>query len=883
MIWHHESPDAVINELNTHAELGLTSDEAADRLSEYGHNHYREKKAVSVFKLLGRQLKTFPMVLIYLSAIVLLCTTVLVMYFNPGEGSVHNLIAPFLVVLLPVIGHLIGAILQKNAMMKLHKLSNKQVSTVTVLRDGETVEINTADVVRGDILFLEKGMIIPADCRLITAEDLYCDEFIITGEETDIEKHAETILDGITPMPDRSNMIYAGCGVSHGSCSAVVVSTGQSTEYALMLNAPDHQSSLLPDLDKDVSSIERLVALPILLLSVVILVIGIIRNLNGIWDILSVFPPLFGIAAVAIPGGITAAAVVTMALGMHHVVKDIADVRDLSVMDTLSRVTVICADKTGILTNDKKKPVSVFTGEAEVLSHMPSNRAQTLIRLATLCTASDTIKGGVNNESVANPTEAAIIEYARDIGIDRRTLMEETPRLAEIPFDATRRCMSVVHLVAGRRLMITMGAPESVLSFCNAGPLENVEQACNEMANQSLRVLAVAYKYADDIAGEQFEESHECDMTLAGLIGLADNARIDSIKAIGECMQGGIITVMMTGDNEATAEAVGRELGILHDSTQLVTGDMLSDMSHEEFDRSVGLYRVFARISPEQKERIIRAWQKRGAIVAATGSELTDVPALQRADIGCAIGTADCDMTRNESDVTLYDNSFASLTDTIKQARGIYANIRKALQYVLTCSIALLLSAILVLITSRTGDFVLSPASLGLYALISMLGVVAIAYESGDRHSLIEKPQRGFYRLLPASAWIDMLWQGVLCGIAAFLAFDMGCSGGGNDSEAQVFGLTTAYLTLMVSRVLMLLTTHRHDAGKRFSNRVLPLVFTLSLLLVLIPAIFPFIGVYFGLTAVGLSNWILGLVLAIVPPLVTVVIRFVINTLLHRQ
>ncbi len=883
MIWHHETSESVIQELNTHAELGLTAEEATARRLEYGPNHYREKRSSSLLKLLSRQLRTFPMAMVYISAIVLLCYNILILYFNPGEYSPYILVSPFIVALLPVIGHLIGAILQKNGTAKLHRLSNTQAGTVTVLRDGETLEIGAADVVRGDILFLEKGMIIPADCRLITSEDLYCDEFILTGEESDIEKHAEAILDGITPMPDRSNMVYAGCGVSHGCGTAVVVSTAQSTEYALMLNAPDHQSSLLPDLDKDISSLERLVSLPILLFSLIILIVGIVRNLNGVWDITSTFSPALAIAAVGIPAGITAASVVAMAIGMHHVVKDIADIRELSVMDTLSRVTVICADKTGVLTNDKKKPVSVFTGETEVLSRMPSNRAQTLIRLAALCTASDTIKGGQNNESVANPTEAAVIEYARDIGIDRRTLMEETPRLAEIPFDATRRCMSVVHLVAGRRVMITMGAPEAVLSFCTSGPLENAEEAYTQMANQSLRVLAVAYKYADDFAGEHFEDSQESDMIFAGLIGLADNARTDSVKAIEECAKGGIITVMMTGDNEATAEAVARELGILQDSSQLITGEALADISHEEFDQSVGMYRVFARITPEQKERIIRAWQKRGAIVAATGSELDDVPALQRADIGCAIGTADCDMTRNESDVTLYDNSFASLTDAIKQARGIYSNIRKALQYALTCSVALILSALLVLITSREGDFVLSPASLGLYALIGMLGVTAIAYEPGDRHSLSEKPQRGLYRLMPGGAWIELLWQGALCGICTFLAFDMGCSGGGNDAEAQMFGLTTAYLTLMISRVCMLAVTHRHDPSNHFSNRVMPVILAVSLVLVLIPVIFPLIGRYFGLVSIGASNWILGIILAIIPAVVTIVIRFVVNTILRHK
>ncbi len=879
MIWHHETPDAVARELQTNIECGLSEAEARDRIHENGHNRYREKKTSPIFAQWMQQLRSLPMVLLIIAALFLLCLDIMLLYFKVTDNPLV-LIEPVVMLLIPVIGHLIGAVWQRNGTAKLHTITNAQTTTVTVLRDGNTIEISAADVVRGDILFLETGMIIPADCRLITAEDLACDEYILTGEDMDVLKNADITLDGITPMMDRTNMVYAGCGVSHGSATAIVVSTGQSTEYALMLNDPNRQDSPLPDMNKDIRSFEKLVTLPIFILSIIVLVIAVIKHLHGLSDLLSVISPVLTLAAVCIPTGISAAAVVSMAIGMHNVVKDVADVRDLAVMDTLSRVTVICADKTGTLTTDKKQPVSVFTGDTELLSRMPSNRAQTLIRLATLCTATDTQKTGIHKELLQNPTESAIIEYARDIGIERRILMEDSPRLAELPFDPTRRCMSVVHLVAGRRLMITMGAPETVFGYCEGGMLDGAVEAYQALANQALRVLAVAYKYVDDMTGDVLDESQECYMTLAGLIALADHARGESIKSIEECTKGGITTIMVTGDNEATAEAVALELGILQDSSQLITGEQLAELSHEEFDKSVGLYRVFARISPEQKERIIRAWQKRGAVVAATGSGLADVPALQRADIGCATGASDCDMTRNESDVTMYDNSFATLVETIKQARGIYNNIRKALQYTLTCALALLVSAFITLIGSDNGSFILSPVAMTVYMLVGMLGVFAIAYEAGDKQALTEKPRRGMARLMPSGAWIETLWQGVLSGICAFLAFDMGCSGASTSEDAPVWGMTTAFITLMLSRLWLLLATHRHEPHKRMSNRMLLPVFAIGLLLTILPFAVPFADSVLGITNdVGVRNWILGVILSAIPAVTVIVIRFVVHTL----
>ncbi len=876
MIWHHETAESVIKEVEADLENGLSSQEASKRLKEFGANTYREKRTVSLFRQMRKQFKSLPMMFIFLAAVYLLCYGILKVYMDNSLSLLDQLIEPLLILLIPPIGCLIGAIWQKYGTAKLHHLTNTQTTTVKVLRDGKVVSIGAADVVRGDILYLETGMIVPADCRLITTDDLYCDEYIITGEDMDVAKNADAVYDGVIPITERTNMIYAGCGISHGSCTAVVVSVAQSTEYAILLNDPRNQTSPLPGISRDIASLERLVSLPVFILSFITLIVAIIRM--GITEIPSTIAPVLTLTAVAIPSGLTVSAVVAMAMGMHHIVSRNADVCDLSVMDTLSRVTVICADKTGTLTKDEKRPVSVYTGEMELLSRMPSNRAQTLIQLATLCTANDTQKTGVDNTLISNPTESAIIEYARDIGIDRRKIMEETPRLAEIPFDTTRKIMSVVHLVAGRRLMISMGAPEAILALCTSGPTENVEEAISSMASQALRVLGVSYKYVDELSGADLQESDECDMTFAGLIAMADSEREDSAQAIKECANGGIITVMITGDNEETACAVARRLGIMQDDNQLLTGDVLHEMSNEELDSSVGMYRVFSRVAPEDKERIIRAWQKRDAVVAATGDCLEDVPALQRADIGCATGTADCDMTRNESDLTLYDNSFSTLVDTIKQARGIYANIRKVIQYTLTCSVALFVAVLITLIAQ--GTFIIPASTMVVYLLIGMLCSFAIAYESGDKHTLNEQPRHGIARLMTAGAWIDTLWQGLLSGICAFVAFITGLSGATSEDERLAFGLTTAFIALMFSRLWMMLATHRHDPDSpHFANRVMPVIFVLTAGITVAIVLIEPVAMLFGLVPVGIPNWILGMVFSVIPAVAAVIARFVIHIL----
>ncbi len=874
MIWHHETPDNIAKELQTNLENGLSEDEAASRLSEYGHNRYREKKTVSVWKQFSKHIHSLSTTLLTIAAIFWFCYNIIMLYMNKPA----SLIEPIVLLLLPYIGYFIIAIWQKHTIAKLHNITNTQTTNAIVLRGGEKVTVSAADVVRGDILFLEPGMIIPADCRLITSEELFCDEYIITGEETDVAKNADVLLDGIALIPERVNMVYAGCGVSRGYGTALVVSTAQSTEYALMLNDPNNQTSPLPELNKDLATIERLISLPVLIIMVLLFIVGVLRNLTS-WDAaLSVVTPILTITGISIPTGISVAAVIAMTMGMQHVISSTADVRDLSVMDTLSRVDVICADKTGTMTSDEKKPISVFVdNEVETLTRMPSNRAQALIHLATLCTATDTQKVGIDHHLLSNPTESAIIEYARDIGIERRLLMEDTPRLAELPFDATRRCMSVVHLIDGRRLMITMGAPESVLSFCVAGPLEKAEETYKQMGEQTLRVLAVAYKFVDENGASELDASEECDMTFAGLIALADQARDESIEAIKECSDNGIITVMMTGDNESTAYAVARQLGIVTSEDQVVTGDELRKMDKAELDASVGLYRVFARILPEEKERIIKAWQARGAVVAATGNELQDVPALQSANIGCATGAADCDMTRNESDLTLYDNGFACLIDAIKHARGIYANIRKVLQYVMSCSLALIVATLISLAVE--GAFVLSPLSMVLYSILGILCSLAISYESGDRHSLGEKPRRGLSRLMTTSAWIGILWQGLLAGICTYVAYNAGQAGatvGGNSSTVASFGMTTAFISLVLSRVWLMLATHRFDPNRsKVANHVMPIVFILCLGVSAIVLFVPPVSRFFGFVHVNLSNWMLALILSIITPIAVIVVRFI--------
>ncbi len=863
MIWHHESAEAVLTELQSDTEYGLTAEEAAGRLAMDGQNRYYEKISTPIPRALAHHMKSLPVILLMLAAAwqLVMCVASLI------SGQPAEWLPAVISLLLPLLGALMCVLWERRATSHLHRVSNTQNNTVAVLRDGEWLSLSAADVVRGDVLRLETGMIVPADARLITADDLRCDECVLTGEETEIIKSADAQLEGITPMRDRVNMVYAGCGVSHGGGTAVVVATAQTTEYALMLNDPRRRNSPLPVIGKDIDALGRLVMLPVLVIDIVLLILSIVR---GAWSMNTV-PVLLAAAAAAIPTGLTAVSTIAMATGMRQINDRRADVRELSVMGELSRVSVIIANKTGVFTSDEKRPVYVFTGgQTEMLTRMPSARAQLLIRMATLCTENDTQMTGRDNDLIGNPTESAIIEYARDIGMERKQLMEGTPRLAMIPFDPARRCTSVVHLVSGRRLMITMGAPDAVLKLC-AEDIGGARRAEREMEEEALRVLAVAYKYVDDIAVERFDISEESNMTLAGLIALGDHPREDSEEAVSACAKGGITTVMTTGDAPVNARAVGEQLGILRDKDELITGEQLAFLSDEQLSREIHLYRVFAHVNANDRLRIVRAWQKTDATVAVTGSGLADVPVLQAADVGVACGTADCDMTRDASDVALHDNRFSSLVDVIRGARGVYANIRKATQYMITCGISLLCALLLCVIVH--GTLPLSPLALALYWGTGLAITLSLGNELPDRRALFEKPRHGISRLMPPASWTASLWQGLLIGISTFIAFDVGRMGAGDESQILLYGATTAFITLTLSRLWLALLSG--GSGGKHGGRLMPLIVMLCFIAMALCVVISPVGALFGFTPVLPSNWLLSALFSLIPAAAVLVTRTV--------
>ncbi len=853
MIWHHETSEAVIRELGTDDENGLTAEEAAARLAEDGHNRYYEKKTKPVFRQIGEQLKKPSMWILALSGLLLLISAVVALM----NDQPANFLSAAVVLLLPFFGALVCVLMERRATSHLHRVSNTQNNTVTVLRDGEWISLSAADVVRGDVLRLLEGMIIPADARLIEAQDLRCDQCVLTGEETEVAKSADALLEVHVSLSERANMVYAGCGVSHGSGIAVVVATAQATEYALMLNDQSRENSPLPVIGRDIASLEKIIQLPITVIAAVLALLAVFRHTGSL---LASFSGICAVIAAAIPTGLLAVATIAMATGLREINDRHADVRELSVMGALARVTVICANKTGMLTSDEKRPVCVFTGDqTELLSRIPSDRAQLLIRLAALCTESDTRMAGRDNDLIGNPTESAVIEYARDIGLERRQLMEDAPRLAVLPFDRVRRRTSVVHLVSGRKLMITMGAPDAIYDICD-GECNGAKQAQRGMEEEALRVLAVAYKYVDDLAAEHFSASEEHAMTLAGLIALGDRPREDSAQAIAACSVGGITTVMTTGDSPVTAKAVGEQLGILWDDSEMITGEQLALLTDDQLEKEIHHYRVYAQIGQEDRLRVIRAWQKTGETVAVTGSGLSDVPALQAADVGCAAGAADCDMTRDASDVALHDNRFASLVDVIRQARGVYANIRKATQYAVTCGIACVFSALLGIIVHKT--LPVSAPGMALFWMAELVLTLAIGFSSPDRHALVEKPRKGLSRLMPPGAWGAAVWQGLLTGICVFIAFDIGRMGAGkNGSELELFGVTTAFITLILSRLWLALLCGHNRHGVRMVPLMAVVVFIVSALCVVIP---PVSGVM-GLTQVLPSNWLIAVLLSLIP------------------
>lgn len=664
---YSQKVNELLSELNTDKQNGLSSAEVLVRKGKYGANKLREKKKKTTMQRFLDQFKD-AMILILIAAAIISFVVVCV------EQNWGELFEPALIVLIVILNAVMGVYQEGKAEKALDALKNMSAPHARVIRDGEEKIIDASELVPGDIIRLEAGDFVPADARLLHSAGLKSEESALTGESVPSEKDYQADVKDGAPLGDRHNMVYSGCSITYGTATAVVTATGMDTEMGKIANLLDNEEEGQTPLQQKLAQLGKYLGIVALAACGIIFVVGLV---NGI-PVLEIFMTAVSLAVSAIPEGLPAIVTIVLSIGVQRMVKKNALIRKLPAVETLGGASVICSDKTGTLTQNRMTLTKAYVEgylDPENISNNNTEGIKKLLMYGTLCCDGSVVFHGTEEQHIGDPTETAIVLATHKNGMPKDDLNKKYPRLAEIPFDSDRKLMTTVNKIDGKNVVIVKGAFDMMAPRCVAGDLETARKVTEAMSENALRVLAVAYKEIDTVPENPTSEELENGLTFMGLVGMIDPPRPEAKEAVAVCRRAGIKPVMITGDHVVTASAIAKELGILLDGDRAITGAELDAMTDRELDEQVENISVYARVSPENKIRIVKAWQRKGQVVSMTGDGVNDAPALKAADIGCAMGITGTDVAKGAADMTLTDDNFATIVDAVREGRGIYANI----------------------------------------------------------------------------------------------------------------------------------------------------------------------------------------------------------------
>ena len=838
MIEHFEKPENVIAHYNSNADTGLTASQVETLRAEYGPNRLREKKKKTMLQRFFEQFKDV-MILILLGAAAVSFTVVCV------EQNWGELFEPLLIVLIVVLNAIMGVVQESKAEHALEALQNLSSPHCRVIRDGVEQIIDAADLVPGDIIRLEAGDSIPADARLIRSVSLKCEESALTGESVPSEKDANAEVAEDAPLGDRSTMVFSGCSVTYGTALAIVVGTGMNTEMGKIANLLESSKETKTPLQEKLAQLGKYLGFVALAACAVIFVIG---WLDGIPP-LEVFMIAVSLAVSAIPEGLPAIVTIVLSIGVQRMVSKNAIIRRLPAVETLGSASVICSDKTGTLTQNRMTLVRTYCdgeSDAEVFKAKGdiSDKTRQLLRLTSLCCDGSIQFEGEREIHIGDPTETALVLAAHKIGMPKETLNAEFPRVAELPFDSDRKLMSTVNRMNGKLVVITKGAFDVMAKRCVAGDIEKAREMTNAMSSDALRVLAVGYKYIDELPEDISSETLENGLTFVGLVAMIDPPRPEAKDAVIICRKAGIKAVMITGDHVVTASAIARELGILQEGDLAITGAELDEMSDEELDAKVEQISVYARVSPENKIRIVKAWQRKDQVVSMTGDGVNDAPALKAADIGCAMGITGTDVAKGASDMTLTDDNFATIVDAVREGRGIYANIKKVVGYLLGTNIGEILTVFFAMLLWKESPL-LSMQLLWINLVTDSLPAIALGMERVEDDVMDRKPKPKHEGIFAHGFGLRIVLQGFMFGALTLIAFAIGRFTVTDNVElARSYGETMAFIVLAMSQIVQSFNMRSERSLFKigfFSNKTLNLAaiaaFALTALILFVPGI----------------------------------------------
>lgn len=853
------SCEEVLKEQNS-SEQGLSTGEAQQRLSRFGKNELEKGKKTSLLKRFLGELAD-PMIIILIVAAAISGITA----FYEGESFADVII----ILAVVIINAVLGVVQESKAEAAIEALQEIAAATSKVLCDGKVVTLKSDELVPGDVVLLEAGDAVPADGRIIEAASLKIEEAALTGESVPANKITDLLQLGgekDVPLGDRKNMAYMGSTVVYGRGKVVITGTGMNTEMGKIAQALSQAKDDATPLQIKLNQLSKILTILVIGICAVIFAVGLFRSGISGDTILSTFMVAVSLAVAAIPEGLAAVVTIVLSIGVTNMSKRNAIIRKLTAVETLGCTQIICSDKTGTLTQNKMT----------VVEHVADNEQNLEIAMA-LC--SDAEYDAEAGEAVGEPTECALVNDAAKNGLPKTQLKEEYVRVGEAPFDSMRKMMSTVHKTKENQIIqFTKGAPDEVLKCCTHAIVNGAKVPMTEeirasilksnkaMADRALRVLCGACREWDKMPESTEPAFLEQELTYLGLSGMIDPVRPEVKAAIVECREAGIRPIMITGDHKDTAVAIGMELGILSDPSQAITGAQLNEISDEDFQNRIEEFSVYARVQPEHKVRIVNAWKKKGMITAMTGDGVNDAPSIKSADIGVGMGITGTDVTKNVADMVLADDNFATIVSAVEEGRRIYANIRKAIQFLLASNLAEVLA---IFFSTMIGFTILKPVHLLWINLITdCFPALALGLEKSEADIMKKKPRDPKEGIFAGGMGFDVFFQGAVVTVLVMISYLVGhrIESGAWEFVNSADGTTMAFLTLSMVEIFHSLNM-RSRRGSIFKlnshNKFLYGAMVVSLILTTVVIEVPFIAKAFQFTPIDFTEYVIALGLAV--------------------
>ncbi len=814
-----------------------------------GKNKLQEKKKESIFVKFIKQFNDFMIIILIIASIISAVVSKM-----QGE---NDYVDSVIIIAIVIFNAIMGVIQEAKAEKSIEALKKMTPQIAKVIRNGKTTSINAEEIVKGDLIVLEAGNFVPADCRIIESHNLKIEESSLTGETEPSEKNSEVIRKSDIALGDIKNMAFMSTVIINGHGKAVVTDIGMSTKVGQIADMIIKDESPETPLQKKLGDVGKILGMACLVICVFIFLMGIIKHIDPI----EMFMTSVGLAVAAIPEGLPAIVTIMLSIGVTKMAKKNSIIRKLPAVETLGSSSVICSDKTGTLTQNKMKVVEIKSVDKDFI-----------IELATMCTDCEiSVENGNKNVS-GEPTEKAIVEKGLDIGIVKNNLEEMMPRVNEIPFNSDRKLMTTIHKVGNKYRIITKGAPDVLLKRCSkemidrarVQALENlkIQSENSKMAQKALRVIAVAYKELDVLPSKIDTNSIENNLIFVGLIGMIDPPREGVKEAVKTCREAGIKTVMITGDHLETAKAIARDLEILRPNDKAITGQELDKMTQNQLEKSISQYSVFARVTPEHKVRIVKAWQRNDAVVAMTGDGVNDSPALKNADIGIAMGKNGTDVAKNAADIILTDDNFVTIVEAVKQGRNIYDNIKKAIHFLIATNIGEIVTIFMGLVLGLKSPL-LAIQLLWINLVTDSLPAIAIGLEKPEKDIMKRNPVDSKKGIFADGLWNKIITEGIMIGIFTLVAFSIG-----NKYFGLQVGRTMAFLSIGFLELVHSFNVKNEKSifeSGLFENKFLIGSFVLGIFIQTIVVVVPYFAKVFQVVPLNGIQWIITICISLFP------------------